>query len=415
MLDQYLAHLLSSLNIAPGLVYLIVFLAAIIEALPAIGTFFPGHTIIIFSGILVVQGVSGLLLAVLASLGAIIGDGIAYFFGRRYGERFINHRRPAVRKAMKKSHEFFEKYGFFSLILGRFTPVTRAFIPVIAGSSHMEPKKFWIANVIGGILWGTSAVLLGYAIGKGYSFVHKIIGIYAFLAILGVIMFYLFYIYVARRLLRHPHVKRLLLSAAMITIFFLILDAVGKDNETSSVVVHELDLAVRSFAVTHQAVPLLWEVISLFGSTVFLWPLAIIVAIWLRNRKRELMFFSAATIIGLVLDVVIKAVIGRMRPGHLEAGYSFPSGHALMSTVIYGALFVILWRMAAERPQQSRLPMLKYGLALLPLLILLICASRILLNYHWFTDVIGGLCLGIGIIAGVLFFQQFFEDILEKK
>lgn len=131
--------------------------------------FFPGDSLLFTAGILASQGVFDIwILLVLFALAAVLGDSAGYWVGKKAGDFLL---RQKDRFFFKKSHitkaqEFFDKHGGKALILARFVPAVRTFVPVAAGIGKMEYKKFLSYNVIGGILWGVGMPLLGYALGS---------------------------------------------------------------------------------------------------------------------------------------------------------------------------------------------------------------------------------------------------------
>ncbi len=74
---------------------------------------------------------------------------------------------------MESAHAFFEKHGGKALILARFVPIIRTFVPVIVGVAQMSKRKFFIYNVIGAVLWGGGVTLLGYLLGDSVPWVRN--------------------------------------------------------------------------------------------------------------------------------------------------------------------------------------------------------------------------------------------------
>jgi len=167
-----------------------------------------------------------------------------------------------------------------------------------------------------------------------------------------------------------------------------------------------IDAAVREFALAR---PLywFWSTITQFGGPVILIILIAAAMFLLRKRRQDLVLFCGVTAVGFVLNIVFKAAAGRLRPDQVAGvGNSFPSGHTLMATVVYGSLLVILWRNPSWK--------WKKALWLLPVLIILVAWSRVMVGAHWLSDIAGGLCLGVGIVAGVLFLQGFIGQWAKK-
>lgn len=135
----------------------------------------PGDSLLFSIGLFIARGdlgVSLLAACVILSAAAFLGNVVGYEIGRAIGTplyerdgRFIN------RKNFDQTHAFFEKHGGKALVLGRFVPIVRTFITVVAGVSRMDRKHFFVWSGVGAVLWATGLTLLGYALG-GVQFIH---------------------------------------------------------------------------------------------------------------------------------------------------------------------------------------------------------------------------------------------------
>jgi membrane-associated protein len=140
------------------------------------GFFLPGDSLLFSAGLVV--ALAGhppiLLLMLVVTMAAIAGDQVGYIFGARVGPSLFTREDSRFFKQanVAKAHDFFEKHGPKALILARFVPVVRTFTPILAGVSRMQYRTFVTYNVIGGVLWGTGATLLGYALGKRYPWIE---------------------------------------------------------------------------------------------------------------------------------------------------------------------------------------------------------------------------------------------------
>ena len=77
-----------------------------------------------------------------------------------------------IRDSFDKTHEFFERYGNKALVIGRFVPIVRTFITVVAGAGQMDRRRFFTWSFVGAVLWATGVTLLGYFLG-GIPFLQK--------------------------------------------------------------------------------------------------------------------------------------------------------------------------------------------------------------------------------------------------
>lgn len=101
-------------------------------------------------------------------IAAVTGDQVGYMIGRKAGPRLFRREDSKLFKQeyVEKGTEFFVKHGGRAIILARFVPIVRTFVPTIAGVSHMEYSRFVRFNVIGGLVWGVGVTLLGYLFGQ---------------------------------------------------------------------------------------------------------------------------------------------------------------------------------------------------------------------------------------------------------
>lgn len=139
-----------------------------------IGFFFPGDSILFTLGFLV-QGTStfkldlNINLVVLALfIAAVLGANVGYLFGRKFGPRLFKRPNSLLfhQDNVKKAQDFYDKYGGKTIIIARFIPVVRTFVPLIAGVAKMEYKTFMLFNIIGGLIWTSGITYLGYFLGK---------------------------------------------------------------------------------------------------------------------------------------------------------------------------------------------------------------------------------------------------------
>lgn len=176
----------------PGLA-LIVFLET-----GAMVFFLPGDSLLVMAGLYAAKGdLSLLALNLLLIPMAILGDATSYYIGSRAGPKLFT--RPRSRffrpEYVARAHAFYEKHGGKAIIIARFMPIVRTFVPVVAGVAQMSYRRFAAYNVFGGIGWVASMTLIGYALGANFpvlvQHIEKVIAIVVFLSILpGIIEFW---------------------------------------------------------------------------------------------------------------------------------------------------------------------------------------------------------------------------------
>jgi membrane protein DedA with SNARE-associated domain len=171
-MSSYFAGLVDFVGAHPQLSFLAVFLLALSEAVPVIGTVVPGSSLIIaISALATAANVTpwGLLIAAVA--GAIAGDGFSFWLGHRYRRQMLRgwplNRFPRL---IERSAKLIRQYGIASVFLARFTAVVRAFVPLLAGILRMSSHHFYVANILSALVWAPLHVFPGVLVGLAIAF-----------------------------------------------------------------------------------------------------------------------------------------------------------------------------------------------------------------------------------------------------
>jgi membrane protein DedA with SNARE-associated domain len=146
-----------------GLAYITLFLAALLEAVPVVGSVIPGSTIILALSALVPGGELRLEWVLAAAIaGALLGDGSAFWIGHR-AQREILSAWPLTNypRLIAQSEAFFNRWGALAVFFARFVPPIRAFVPITAGALGMSPLTFYAVNIPAILLWAPAHVLPG--------------------------------------------------------------------------------------------------------------------------------------------------------------------------------------------------------------------------------------------------------------
>jgi len=149
--------------------YLGLFIIVLVESGVVFGFFLPGDSLLFTAGLLASQGVFNIwVLGFLLVLGAIIGDNIGYWFGRKIGPALFSREDSFFfnKRHLERTSAFYAKYGPRAVILARFIPVVRTFTPIFAGVGNMDYSTFFRYNVIGAVVWGMGVTLLGFFLGN---------------------------------------------------------------------------------------------------------------------------------------------------------------------------------------------------------------------------------------------------------
>jgi membrane-associated protein len=147
--------------------YVILFLIIFCETGLVVTPFLPGDSLLFAVGALAARpdGLNVWILLPTLMMAAILGDSVNYWIGKMFGHQ-LPQRFPRLIKPqhLKKTHDFYERYGGKTIIIARFVPIVRTFAPFVAGIGEMTYSRFMMFNVTGGILW------IGLLLPAGYFF-----------------------------------------------------------------------------------------------------------------------------------------------------------------------------------------------------------------------------------------------------
>ena len=162
-MTSYLDHLIAFVSANAWLAYLTLFLAALLEAVPVVGSVIPGSTIILALSALVPGGELKLQWVLLAAIaGALLGDGSAFWTGHRTQKEILSAwPLSSYPRVIAQSEDFFNRWGSWAVFFARFVPPIRAFVPITAGALGMVPARFYAVNVPAILLWAPAHVLPG--------------------------------------------------------------------------------------------------------------------------------------------------------------------------------------------------------------------------------------------------------------
>lgn len=165
-IDKHLAPLLDTYG---AWVYLILFLIIFCETGLVVTPFLPGDSLLFAAGALAATTgtLNPVILFVLLSIAAILGDTVNYTIGHYFGMKLFDWKLPFLKKEhLDRTHAFYEKYGGKTIIMARFVPIVRTFAPFVAGIGRMTYSYFLSYNVIGGLIWIALFTFGGYYIGN---------------------------------------------------------------------------------------------------------------------------------------------------------------------------------------------------------------------------------------------------------
>ncbi len=156
-------------QIGPILFYLAVFGLVFAGTGLFIGAFIPfitGDSLVFAAGLVAAahqDSINIVVMVIGVGIAAFLGDQVGYTLGRHYGRPYLDKRKGNwIQKGIARSEQFYERYGWWSIVVARFIPWARVIIPALAGIGRMNYYKFFSANLVGAMLWGCGLTLAGY-------------------------------------------------------------------------------------------------------------------------------------------------------------------------------------------------------------------------------------------------------------
>jgi membrane protein DedA with SNARE-associated domain/membrane-associated phospholipid phosphatase len=412
----------------------IVFLIAFGEALLIIGLFVPSTAVLVGAGILVGAGHLPFWPVFLATaIGAIAGDQISYWAGRFFGQR-LKALWPLNRfpQLVERGEGFVKSHGGKSIALGRFVPGVKAVIPGIVGMLGMSQLYFLSVNVSSGLVWAALHLVPGLLIGQGLALAGELSGRLAFV-LLEILVLLAIAGWVIRLLaaVLSPYLDHVLerianwAKAKKGRSMHRFGRAIAPENPRSLLIVFFIAVLVlgifalailMSGVVSRNAFPagdlsvfnLMREIrnapadefmipITMLGDWFVLQAMIAAIVAWLiwHRAWRAAIASSATFVFAALANGWMNDAIHRLRPINHFVGpelYSFPSIHATMAATTFGILAVLASH-AMSRWSRSLI------YAVCGLAAIMISYTRVYLGVHWISDVLGGMLIGMILVA----------------
>ncbi|MEO6190826.1 MAG: DedA family protein [Saprospiraceae bacterium] len=164
-IDKHLIELTTEYGIY---IYFILFGILFCETGLVVTAILPGDSLLFAAGALCSSGNLNIVnVLIFMIVGAILGNQLNFYIGRWLGPRLSQMKTKWINKEyIERTQRFYEKYGGIALIIGRFLPIIRTFVPLVAGIGRMHAGKFLSYNIIGAVLWIIPLTLLGYLFGN---------------------------------------------------------------------------------------------------------------------------------------------------------------------------------------------------------------------------------------------------------
>lgn len=391
----------------------IIALAAFVESLVAVGFVIPGVALLFALGALAGSGLmEPLPMLAWAFLGAALGDGISFQVGHCLHSRIRDYwpfsRHPGW---LEKGERFFEKYGGFSVALGRFIGPIRPVIPAVAGMMDMSPLRFYIINLLSTAPWAVAYTVPGYLTGAALklevpqSFYYLLAG----LTLVSLLIAYSGLI-LDRRFCRKKLILLLPVSFVVVAhvslLLLTVMDVSGQLDDYNAMI--HSSIASMSLAIVEP----MFDLVNWLGSAVVLWVPLVLFAVyflWIRRYRKLLIMLTCLAGMEVTLWLM-KWGIDKPRPADFDGldQFSFPSGHTTQATFVW--LMVALYLTAAQR---GVVKFCAYSSAVM--IALMVALSRLVYEAHWFGDVLAGLLLGsIWFSAAVAAERVYFNNKVPK-
>lgn len=421
------------MHLHPNWVGVVAFLISFIECVALIGFFVPGAVFFTAIGSLIGLGiVSAPMVLIPTIIGAILGDALSFGLGYHYREHlrdiwpFKHH--PNL---LQKGESFFYRHGGKSVLAARFIGPIRPMLPLVAGMLNMSPWRFTIVNSISAVIWAPLYMLPGILLGKASAALPPDIAMNFMLYVIVILLILWCISWLIKRFIAwvfntiHDGLDKLWLvikdrpflrplhialqdplhpeSHAQLTLglYFIFMSAmfgwVASSVVTQGLLTswnHPLLFLLRSLRSPSVDTGFIW--LTILGDPKVILGVFIVLLLWLFGIKayRTAIHWGILAAIAFGGTEFFKYIVHSPRPWGLwvtPTGYSFPSGHTVLSGVLLG-FFAVLAARELKKPQQW----IAYTLA--TLLALCIAASRFYLGAHWLTDVIGGMLFALSIV-----------------
>lgn len=385
------------------LIGLIIFLIVFVDCIALVGLAVPGNTLLV-----VTSAVAGTYnyplwkVILLGALGGWLGDIISYSIGYRLKTKVyqlkILKKNP---KWLTTADSYLRRYGILGLLLGRFISPLRATMSMMVGVFHFPVITFLIVTLIASFIWTTVFAVPSWLTGVAFSFpvdeqfwmilVYFVVILFVFLAI-G--------LFGCLKNKRWTTAYMSLASFFLLLLIYLFLPYLVSLDQSTLLI----NKAIQNSSLDHLA----QFITELGGYKVQFVISAVLCFLLLFMKQIKALLFFAFTMLGTaIVGWILKELIARVRPygmSDILQTFSFPSGHTSASFAFCISLGILA---GIGRSPKQRLAWL--FIALSPAFC--IGLSRIYLNMHWFTDVVAGALLAIGVSMFVVTWVEFRKNI----
>lgn len=418
------------------LAYVLAFVLTGAEAFPIIGALVPGTAIIVGFGALVPTGALHFWpLVAWSTGGAILGDGLPFWFGSRFRDRATElwplNLHPGL---LPKGQAFFERHGGSAVIIARFTPGVRAVVPIVAGVSGMRPLRFYLLDVVSAVIWAPAHVGAGVLVGASLAILGVMAGRLEALLV-GSVVGLVLLLWLVPRLLRlainwldtgrgpalawarggkgrirsavasildpaRTELSGLITLACALAGSLWLLLGVLQDLIAGDPLVYADHAILHFLAPYRSGIPMEAAVtFSRLGSGVVTLAVAVVALVWLDRQSawRGAAYGIAAVIGASLFTAGLDLALHRAPPSPIAPRWSlmpFPGGDLATSCAVYGILTVIAGRQLGTR---ARLTLITATVLFAALQL----GSRVYLGLDWFSSELAALSFGFAWATGL--------------
>ncbi|MFW5824581.1 MAG: bifunctional DedA family/phosphatase PAP2 family protein, partial [Marinobacter sp.] len=415
----------------PGWVSMAIFATALLESLAVAGILVPGVAMLF--AIAALAGKSGIPLTeilVWGAVGAIIGDFLSFWLGRRLRGRLHQvwpfRRHPYM---LRRAEGLFARHGGKSVVIGRFVGPVRPFIPLVAGAFNMPRRRFVLVNIASALVWAPVYLVPGFAVGAALARPEPIPPALYGLAAGGTgVLLVAYFLFVRLQLGLHRRSRLYQWTEQRMAhynathrfwrAFYSERPAAGGEFPLASLslalgglglfilwslfsqatdLIAPLDSYFRDLTalMRHPLTDPVMVLLTLSGDPPVLVTGTLLMAgaLWFRGYYSAAVHLVAALLLTSISVTLLKHGLAVARPSLVSqppSSYAYPSGHATSITAFFGVASAFVAR--EWRPSRRWRVYLLFSIPML-----LVAFSRVMLGVHWFSDVIGGILLGLAI------------------
>lgn len=426
MLSDFFNSLVTWVGQHPVAAGLVIFLIAFCDAVIVLGVLVPALPLLFAIGVLIGLGeISGPYAVACAALGAMAGDGVSYWVGRRWGHGLrVVWPFSKYPQLLDRGENLFRRNAVKSILVARYVGAIRPFVPAIAGIAHMPLRQYLPISALACVSWGALFLAPGWLLGASYDAVAAVadrlaIVLGALAVVLALAWAIVIYTYrwfnahansLLERLLgwssAHPRLGRYAVAlvdprrpeSASLAILAVCLLAIGWACFAllATVIMRGEPLLIDQtvfqfmYELRNPLADRMMAALASIGDVQVLAPAVGLTLAWLMWRRRWLgaAHWLAAIAFGMALTALLGAVIDMPKPPTVHGGFGFPAVEITLCTIVFGFFAVLI---ARELPGRSRVwPYLVSGVV-----VAVLGFARLYLGAHWLSDIVGGMLLGI--------------------